>query len=357
MREQRILWGGQTLVEEKGPGRGGGPSSPRPLRRRGVDPFPPAADTHPRDRSTPDPAAQCLGPPGALDWKGPKRSKREPPARDGVAASTAHPGCASRNHPPSLLGRAPPSRAALHRPASRPRARRRLPGPGPGPQPGGLRPPAGPRPAHPGPHAHAARPPAGSLPPSPGRPRLPSASLPLPAAPPVPRGRRPGGAPACAGREGRMAGGREPPGVCLLGAPSAPLPGAQREDKSRILQPGWLRSQGYYETISQALKPRLGVAGPPVGAGWGPEVQLRAGGGRSGRRLRPRHGLRTRAAAAFASLWAPHGVPRVHSALPQHHPGRLSHPSPRHLWSLPEASPVSEVFSPACRRWPLESLD
>ncbi|XP_046954181.1 vegetative cell wall protein gp1-like [Lynx rufus] len=116
----------------------------------------------------------------------------EPPTQGRVSASTAHPGCASRNLPPFFLGhrtalslftpppRNPPAPSPWPPPSPQPRTR---------PQPGGSeparRPPAG------VPHSPSRTPrrrPREAFLPHLARPRLPSASLPLPAAPPLPRG-------------------------------------------------------------------------------------------------------------------------------------------------------------------------
>lgn len=225
-------------------------------------------------RATAEPWTPCSTPrpSWSLDWRGPKRSKREAarsPEPGRAAASTAHRGWA----PPTLPrpSWAPP-RPRSHRARS---AARRRPGPP-------LCRPCAPH--SPGPQPSRRRLREAFLPHL-DRPRLPSASLPLPAAPPPPQvgglaGRRPARA-----RKAGLAGGRELRGVCSIrlrcaagarAARFAPVP----EDRTR--RAGWLRGGASGETILQALKRRLGFDWQPVDRGWGPAVWPRAGGGRGG---------------------------------------------------------------------------
>lgn len=192
------------------------------------------------------------------------------------------------------------------------------------------------------------------------RPRFPSASLPLPAAPPLPGGRRPG----CAGREGRARqgvvscsvlatlerGARLRPGLRSL---SLRL-GRRVKTRPAFCRAGWLRG-GFYETILQALKPRLSFGWQPVvrggeqKSGGGQEV---AGAGWAGAVPPPWQGQ------GRSLCFSPRRVPRGDLALPQEPcVPRLTH------YRLPPASSefrpkqaLFRMFSPQRRRRPLESL-
>lgn len=191
------------------------------------------------------------------------------------------------------------------------------------------------------------------------RPRFPSASLPLPAAPPLPGGRRPG----CAGQEGRARQGVVScSGLATLELGARLRPGLRslslrlgRRVKTRpaFCRAGWLRG-GFYETILQALKPRLSfgwqlvVRGGEQKSGGGQEVTRRAG-------LGPWPLLGRDRAVAFASPCAGSHVGTQHCPRSLRASAYSLPPSPSIFGVSPEASPISDVFSPAQEAAPGES--
>lgn len=201
------LWGGQAPMDERGaPEEVRGPT--RPLRCRKATRAPSAVHTHPGDCSTPRPHCSMPGPscsPRPLRLRAARCPRSaglpEPPARSGVSAFTAQRDCAPGTLPQTLGRRrllarrlAAPRHPATARRRPSPPASPRLGGCAPARRPGAPHSPARTRPPR--------RSPREGFLPHLDPARLPSASLPLPAAPLLPRGRRPGWAAACADQEG-----------------------------------------------------------------------------------------------------------------------------------------------------------